>query len=305
MKIAGISLTYNDEYKLNEWRGHYEEYKNDLDYFIIVDNGSEDKYISKLEKVFGEDALIIKREKNGGCTGAYNDGIKYAMKNTDADAIVIIANDIRLSKGCLRELYNYLYSDNTLGLVSAIMLLRDSDIIEDFGHKVETLKIHFLDCGKKYSDIVREERYTDLVSGGFNMAKLEFYEKVGLQDENLFMYGDELDMSIRSKQAGYKIGITSKVFVWHWHIDDPLINTRRPAVNYLIARNRVYLARKHFGNRKVFSAFFTFGLKQSLFFLFAGIIKQDKIRLQKAMYCFMGGVNGFRGDMRLNKYTKF
>ena len=41
MKIAGISMTYNDGYKLKEWTEHYRQYKDELDYYIIVDNGSD------------------------------------------------------------------------------------------------------------------------------------------------------------------------------------------------------------------------------------------------------------------------
>ena len=33
VKIAGVSMTYNDEYKLKEWGEHYEEYKKELDYY--------------------------------------------------------------------------------------------------------------------------------------------------------------------------------------------------------------------------------------------------------------------------------
>lgn len=305
MKIAGISLTYNDGYKLNEWKCHFDEYKAEVDIYIIVDNGSDADYLRDLIHTFGEEAIIIQRTSNGGCTAAYNDGIRYALNNTDADAITIIGNDIRLSHGCLNELYNYLYNDSSLGIVSAIMLYINSHIVEDFGHTLDGLKVCLCDNGKKIETLPKEERYTDLVAGGFYMAKREFYDKVGLQDEKLFMYGDEVDTSIRAKQAGFMIGITSKVHVWHWHINDPILNTRKPASEYLMARNRVYLARKHFGKGKEINAFITFGLKQCLLHFFAGIIRKDKIRFEKAKYCFEGALHGLRNDMTQNKYTKF
>ncbi len=40
MKIAAITVTYNDDYKFDEWFQHYSEYKNELSQHIIVDNGS-------------------------------------------------------------------------------------------------------------------------------------------------------------------------------------------------------------------------------------------------------------------------
>ena len=58
VKIAGVSMTYNDEYKLKEWGEHYEEYKKELDYYVIVDNGSSHSYVQKLESTFPEAAII-------------------------------------------------------------------------------------------------------------------------------------------------------------------------------------------------------------------------------------------------------
>ena len=144
MKIVGVSMSYNDGFKLKEWKEHYEEYKDDLDCFVVVDNGSDEDYSKELEHVFGEEAIIIKRDKNGGCTAAYNEGIKYALEKTDADAIIIIGNDIKVCKDCIPNLYHYLYSDKSLGIVSAAMLYINSDIVEDFGHNVEGLNICLL-----------------------------------------------------------------------------------------------------------------------------------------------------------------
>lgn len=305
MKIAGVSMTFNDDYKLEKWREHYEEYKNELDYFIIVDNGSKAEYLIQLENVFGDSAIIIKRNRNGGCTAAYNDGIRYALEETDADAIAIIANDIKLCNNCLTELYKYLYSNDLLGIVSCAMLVVDSHITDNYGHEIQKINIKCSDSGVKLENLFPEKKYTDLVTGGFYMEKRVCFEKVGFQDEGLFMYGDELDTSMRMKKAGYKEGVTCKVYAWHCHINNPDMTVRKPAASYLITRNKVYLAKKYFGIKTIVYAFFCYGVKQSIFSLFSGIIKRDIIRLTKAKYLFFGGINGILGNMELNKYTKF
>lgn len=305
MKIAGISLTFNDGYKIKEWKNHYEEYKDDLDYFVIVDNASERKYYKELCDTFERDAVILRRGFNGGCTAAYNDGIRYVLENTDANALIIIGNDMKLSENCIHELCSYLYSDEKLGIVSALLLYKDSDIVEDFGHRLQGLNIIFCDNGRKLCEFKGEEKYTDLVAGGFYMAKREFYEMVGLQDEKLFMYGDEIDTSIRARKAGYKIGITSKCYAWHWHIDNPIVNDRFPASDYLMSRNRVYLASKHFSDVYQVKTFLSYTIKKTLAYFFVGIKSKKKKYFTKAQYCFLGGINGLVGNMNLNRYTKF
>ena len=304
MKIAGVSMTYNDGYKLKEWIEHYNEYGKELDYYVVVDNGSCEEYVELLEKAF-KDVVLIKRTSNGGCTAAYNDGIKYILENTDADAIVIIANDFKIKEGCFKIMYDYLYSDDMLGLVSTAVLSIDSTIVENYGHEVDKYNVIELEKGKDLSELNPKRKYTDLLTGGFYMAKRQFYEDVGLQDEKLFMYGDELDTSIRTKKAGYKAGVTCETYGWHWHINEKNASIRKPASDYLIARNRIYVSRKHYGMAMAVGAFWRFSLKKSIVLTASGILKHSKSRLLKAKYSFMGGINGLRGDMSLNRYTIF
>lgn len=303
MKIAGITMTYNDGYKLKEWVSHYKEFRKELDYYIVVDNGSKKEYLNSVKLNFQEE-IIIERSTNGGCTAAYNDGIKYALEETDAEAIVIIGNDIRLSEGCITELYKYLTSDSRLGIVSTPILKINSNVLDDFGHTVNFFgNIISCDIGRKYEDIKNQEKYTELVTGGFYMASREFYEKVGYQDEKLFMYGDEIDTSIRTRRAGFKMGVTSYVYAWHWHINQPGIGERKPAVNYLVSRNRVYLARKHYGGMRILLWFSFFSLAVPIRLVFFSIVKHQN-NWEKAKYAFLGGIYGLRGDMSRNAYTE-
>lgn len=298
MKIAGVTMTYNDGYKINEWKSHYDTYRKELDYYVIVDNGSTDEYISLLKETFpGE--KIIERNSNGGCTAAYNDGIKDILANTDADAIVILGNDIKTSKGCVTKMYTYLKSHSNVGIVSTAILHIDSDVLDNFGHTISYFgTITENEHGKRIGEIKEKSKITELVTGGFYIASREFYEKVGLQDEKLFMYSDEIDTALRAKKAGFKEAVLSDVYAWHWHINQPGQGTRKPASNYLISRNRVYVAKKHYGFFHTTVIFLTYTLLVPLNLLRHGY-------RDKAEYAFKGGINGLRGNMEMNEYTYF
>lgn len=303
MKIAVVSMTYNDGYKIHEWQEHYLAYKDEIEYFVIVDNGSEKEYLDLLKETFPT-AVIIERQSNGGCTAAYNDGINYVLKNTDVEAIAIIANDIKLSKNCLKDLYNYLYSDESLGIVSTAVLFKGSTKVDDFGHTIHFLKVTNDDKGKDIKDIKEKSKYTQLVTGGFNMAKREFYEKTGLQDEKLFMYCDELDTSFKAKRAQYKIGVISTSYVWHWHINNPLNEGEvKPFSSYLIARNRVYLGKKYYNPFKSFLTWIYFGIIKPIRFVLVGLIKFKKKYFRVAEYYFVGALNGLKNNMQQNEYS--
>ena len=107
MGVAAITVCYNDGYKLKEWFNNYLFYKDSIDKLIIVDNGSEIDFLEKLKELF-KDAIVIERKKNGGCTAAYNDGIRMALSDDSIDAIMLIGNDIKISSESVSILYNLL-----------------------------------------------------------------------------------------------------------------------------------------------------------------------------------------------------
>ncbi len=304
MKIAGVSMTFNDGYKIKEWRNHFEIYKDQLDCFVIVDNGSDREYQEVLKETFPE-AVLIFRKSNGGCTAAYNDGIKYALENTDADAIAIIGNDIKLTSNCLPRMYEYLMDDKCLGIVSSAVLYIDSNIIDNYGHSVKGMNVTCCDQGVDINSITCKKKYTDLLTGGFTMAKREFYEVAGLQDEGLFMYCDELDTMFKARKHGFKLGVIADEYAWHWHINPPQKSRRSSASRYLISRNRVYIAKKYMG----FSAILYQTIRGFIIipvgFLIHFIKGKQKYYLSDAKYSMVGVIHGLRGKMYTNKYTLF
>ena len=304
MKIAGVSMTYNDGYKIKEWRQHYLEYKQFLDVFVIVDNGSEKGYQELLKTTFPE-AIIIYRKENGGCTAAYNEGIKYVLENSDADAIAIIANDIKVTSNCLPVMSEYLYSDKKLGIVSSAILNINSDIIDNYGHCVKNFKVSYCNRGELIKNIKVMKKYTDLVSGGFTMAKREFYLRAGVQDEALFMYCDEMDTMFKARKFGYKMGVIASEYAWHWHINSPSKGKRSSASRYLISRNRVYLAKKYTGLTLLFEQIIR-GLILTPFIHGIRFLKyRDCHELKDALYSMVGVFHGLCGKMYTNKYTEF
>ncbi len=304
MKIAAVSMTYNDDYKLDEWKEHYLDFKDDIEWFIIVDNNSKKEYLNRVKKEFS-DSIIIERNTNGGCTAAYNDGIRYALEYTDCDAIAVIGNDIKLSKNCLPILHNYLFSDDSLGIVSTAMLDIDSDIIDCYGHKIKFFNVINENKGEKIGNVKCHYKYTDLVTGGFTLARREFYEKCGLQDERLFMYCDELDTALKAKKNGYKLGVISSVYIWHWHINNPLQKITKPSPSYLIARNRLYLSNKYYSKFNSLMWFGYYGLIRPIEYIIIACIRMNKKYFSMAQYSYIGAKNGFKGDMKYNKYMEF
>lgn len=300
MNVAGIVITYNDDYKFNEWVEHHQLYKDELYIHIIVDNGSRSQYLDMVEKSF-PDSHIIKRNTNGGCTGAYNNGIKMALSDKNVEAIMLIGNDIKLEKGGVQKLAEFLNSNEKYGMVAPILLAKDSLLIDDFGCEVsKTLYMKPYDVGKNVSDVEVAFRTVASVTGGMNIAKREFYEKVGLQDEKLFMYSDEVDISIRANKEGFKMAVTKEVKSWHQHINPNNAKQRSVYTFYLIGRNKMYLARKHFGILRIFYVF-GYLIWRIAFTMAFGLFNRNRWRQQS--YFFWGMLNGLVNNMKLPQFV--
>ena len=302
-KIAVITITYNDDYKFKEWCEHFNEYRDETDLHVIIDNGSSPEYLFKVKEFF-KDSTIIERADNGGCTISYNQGIRYALNHSDVYYIVLIGNDMKLPAGGLTKLAETLATDSQLGMIEPIVLVKDSTSIDDFGSAIDSrlfMKEYMKGCD--LSEVSEELHYADAVAGGMNMATRSFYEKVGLQDELLFMYSDEVDMGLRAKKCGLKLAAISTAKAWHQHIN-PNKNSdkRHPFSRYLIARNKTYLAKKHYGCKSCIREFFFF-IKTSIAGIVKHIVKKDFSLIKDELWQMLGAYNGLINNMKPNKYS--
>ena len=244
MKIASITIYCNEMFRLDSWAAYAEEYKNEIYKHIIVNNGDE-RDTQLLESKFPDSIILFSDSK--ALTTSYNLGIKKALEDKNTDSIMLIGNDIRLAEGNATTLYTFLFSDKKYGMVAPVLLKKDSDIIEAYGCSINqsNLKFKHLHVGELLSDVDIEIQISDSVPGGMNLALREFYEKLGLQDEKLFMYSDEIDTGIKAKKYGFLIASTINCIAWHQHVDLSIFQIRSPLAGFLKSRNSIYLAHKH------------------------------------------------------------
>lgn len=301
MRIASVTVAFDDFHKIDNWKKYYAVYHNEIDTHIIVDNGSSEEFRTLVESEF-PDSVILHRADNGGVTAAYNLGIKYALQDSGIEAILLIDADIKLEQGAISELYKCLSNGNA-GFAAPILLRKDSNIVENYGCQITNGLVYVQsDAGKQLTDVADDSRFVDGVPGGMNMGSRKLYTSIGYEDEKLFMYADELDMAIRARKAGFKLCATKKAIAWHQHANFNGKSIRLPYVAYLSARNVLYIAKKHYGTRKAVSIFVVRFFK-AVAWLFAKIVKLQFNQIKYPWYSIVGLVNGIRGDMSKNKYS--
>src|SRR5260370_2797 len=65
-----------------------------------------------------------------------------------------------------------------------------------------------------YKDMSKPHE-VDAITGAFFLTKKSVLDKVGLFDEDYFMYAEDIDLCYRIKQAGYKIMYIPQIKLLH------------------------------------------------------------------------------------------
>ena len=256
MRIASITLFCKESFRLAHWIQYFSEYQEDIYLQVIVNNGSP-KDTSSLQSAFPSAVVLYSETTN--MVASYNLAIKYILDNTDADSILQITNDLKVEKGGLSKLYEILYKDEKYGLISPILLKKDSNSVETYGAEIDFSNMLFrhIDRDKLYDEVMPDIVFRTGLPGGCFLTKREVYEQIGLQDEILNMYSDEVDIGIKCAKKNYKLLSTRLVKSWHQHVFPTGRKQRSRMASFYMSRNPIYIARKYYGWSVVNGAFWS------------------------------------------------
>ena len=94
------------------------------------------------------------------------------------------------------------------------------------------------------------------------LMRSETLDKVGLLDEQFFMYGEDIDLSYRIQQGGYKNYYFPQTKIIHYKGE----STKKSSVNYVFVfyRAMILFANKHFSNNN--AKLFSFAINFAIYF---------------------------------------
>lgn len=203
MKLSVVTVTYKTENKeLDSFIKSFVKY-NDLKSeanLIIVDNSpSEYQEIRKLVFNFYKDTVIyIQNPSNPGFGASNNRGFLYQ----DADYVLFINNDVEFTEPVFQKIIREMETDNSIGCIG----IHQTGGAPSFFVKMTAPK----GCQMKKFD----ERF-HFISGAFMFFRSDVFKRIGMFDENIFMYLEEFDVSERILCAGYKTIYYDCLSFWH------------------------------------------------------------------------------------------
>lgn len=181
---------------------------------IVVDNASEDGSQNLIKTKFPKVKLIENKE-NLGFGRANNRGMKIAK----GDYIFLLNSDAYLIENSLKKLFDYAKKQEDLGMLAPLILNEDRTTQQSVGFFPHLPQVFywmsFLDdlpggtilnpYHVDHDSFYKKEHDVDWSTGAAMFVPKKVVDKVGAFDENIFMYGEDVDWCFRIKRANYKI----------------------------------------------------------------------------------------------------
>lgn len=211
---------------------------------VVVDNGSHDA--DALLASLPADVTLLRTATNLGYAGGNNLGIRRALAQ-EADAVLVLNNDVVLRPGCTEALSEALERHPSWGVVGPLSLLaHDPDRVDFLAADVDVEHIALRAHGRDgpVIDVGFHDRDTDYVTGSAMLFRRSVLETVGLFDERFFLVWEDVDLCVRIRSAGWRCGATPSATVLHGR-GVTFGGDESPLQRYFFARNSFLLARKH------------------------------------------------------------
>ena len=266
MEISVIIVNYNVEHFLEQCLLSVKNAIKNLNAEVfVVDNNSIDGSVEMVKTKFPEVKIIANKE-NLGFSRANNQAIVKAS----GDYILLLNPDTVVEEDTFSKCLNFMDQKKDAGGLGVKMIDGKGKFLPESKRGLPTPSVAFYKIfgfsnlfpksklmGQYHLGYLSkdENHEIQILSGAFMLIRKKTIEKVGLLDENFFMYGEDIDLSYRILLGGYKNYYFSETSIIHYKGE----STKKSSVNYVFVfyNAMIIFAQKHFSekNAKLFSFF--------------------------------------------------
>lgn len=204
-KIFVIILNYNGKDTLRECLDSVFK----VDYpgleIVLVDNNSVDGSFEDMKKRFSK-VHFIKNSENLGFSAGNNVGIRFALERM-ADYVFLLNNDAWVNENTFPKLMEFTDKHPGVGVVSPLILKPDHTIWFSGG------EVDWFRMRARHTSSNRIN--SDYVTGCAMLIRKDVFSKIGLFDEDFFLYYEDVDFCTRAKNVGFGVKIARDAVVCH------------------------------------------------------------------------------------------
>ena len=219
------------------WRQTFDDFE-----VIVVDNGSTDGSAEFLRSIGNPRLKVVELPVNRGFAGGCNAGIAVA----EGRYIATLNNDAEADPKWLAELVRAMESNGAVGMcASKILFHGDRDRIDKVGHLIYLDGLnHGRGSGEPDEGQYENPEEVLFPDGAAALYRRKMLDEIGLFDEAFFAYGDDADLGLRGRLAGWTCAYVPSAVVYHVH--SATTGRFSPLKAFLIERNRIFVMVKLF-----------------------------------------------------------
>ena len=255
MRLAVIIVNYNVKHFLEQCLRSALDAAQGLDVEIwVVDNNSVDGSVQIIKDRFPQVRLIANKE-NLGFSKANN----QAIKQSQADYKLLLNPDTVVPEDCFKTLIDFMDSHPEAGACGLRMVDGQGSFLPESKRGLPTPEVALYKMvglnklfprskrfGKYHLGYLNENEVheVEVLAGACMMLRQEALDKAGLLDETFFMYGEDIDLSYRITQVGYKNYYVPTTSIIHYKGE----STKKQSVNYvrIFYKAMIIFAEKHY-----------------------------------------------------------
>ncbi len=260
-KLSVIIVNYNVEHFLDQClqsvKRACEHVSTEV---IIVDNDSVDGSLEMLAEKHSEFHLIANKD-NVGFSKANNQAIREAS----GEYILLLNPDTVVAEDTFKKVIDFMDQTTDCGGLGVHMIDGLGNFLPESKRGLPKPMVAFYKIFGLSTLFPKSKRFgqyhmghldefqtaeIDVLSGAFMLMRREALDKVGLLDEDYFMYGEDIDLSYRIQKGGYKNYYFPETSIIHYKGE----STKKSSANYVVIfyRAMVIFAKKHFAGKNAF-----------------------------------------------------
>lgn len=226
MQLSIVIVNYNSKFLIEQCLGSVRKAITGIDTeIIIVDNNSTDGSKEHLADKFPGLKFIFNND-NVGFAKACNQGFRISSGRY----VLFLNPDTILSENCLADCISFFESHPDAGALGVRMLDSQGNFLKESKRGVPSASASFYKLfglaaifpgsktfAKYYQTHLPEKANNpvDVLSGAFMMVRRHVFETANGFDEDFFMYGEDIDLSLRIDQLGYRNYYLGNINVTH------------------------------------------------------------------------------------------
>lgn len=260
-KLSVVIVNYNVKHFIEQCLFSVLKASQNLEVEIfVVDNNSVDGSVSLIREKFPQ-VYLISNKTNTGFSVANNQALRMAK----GEYVLLLNPDTVVQEDTFTKVLSFMDAHPEAGGLGVKMLDGQGNFAPESKRGLPTPAVAFYKMfglskllpkskkfGKYHLTYLPENEINEIevISGAFMLMRKSVLDKIGLLDETFFMYGEDIDLSYRITQAGYKNYYFPETQIIHYKGE----STRRSSLNYVLIfyKAMAIFSRKHFSGSNAF-----------------------------------------------------